>query len=154
MLFRHRAGPHRTDHIGSNRFSWLWRSDPFPLFLSVCSIWAASQIWLWPGDFLGTCAAGSAVELPGDIRNWAVYCMFAAVLKLAGLLCLSLDHMPHTGRILIVIGLFMSIFWWTVIAGSLEIETPHSVTPVVFIGLAFGAAWKLASWRPDQEVTP
>lgn len=126
-----------------------WRCDPFPLFLAICSAWAAGQMWLWPNDFLGTC--GHLATWPSDhLRTWAAWCGFAALLKLAGLLFHAIGRRQRVARALMIIGLFMSVLWWTIVASFFAIRMPHTVSPIVFIGLAFGAAWQLTEWNPGR----
>ena len=126
--------------------------DPFPLFLATCSAWAAVQMWLWPSEFIGACPPVTiALSLPGYARTWAVYCGIASALKLVGLLGRATHRAPRAATVVMIIGLFMSILFWTVVAGTLSLKAPHSVTPLVFVGLALGAAWQLAGWKPGQE---
>ena len=153
LQFHHPIPNRRRTFAGLLAPASPWRCDSFSLFLTICSAWAATQLWLWPNDFLGTCAQAGA-WLPDHLRTWAAWGGFAAVLKLSGLLCHALGRRQRLARGLLIMGLFMSVLWWTVIAGVLAIRTPHTVAPVVFVGLAFGAAWKLAEWHPDRSAAP
>ena len=67
MQFSYRTSLPKPDHVGSEIRGWPRHCDPLPLFLSLCSIWSALQIWFWPRDFLETCAAGTlATQGPGQ----------------------------------------------------------------------------------------
>jgi hypothetical protein len=134
------------------------------LFLAICSAWAAAQMWLWPDDFvIGHVALSLSEAMSGKEQTWAVFCGIAAALKLAGLASrLWAQHDPRSGRLVCalcprlavgstIVGLFMSVVFWTIVAVSLAIDAPHSVSPIVLAGIALGAAVQLTEWKPNTD---
>lgn len=136
------------------------------LFLTLCSAWAAAQMWLWPTEFsIGHVATSWSGALSAREQSWAIFCGIAAMLKLAGLVSrLWAYHDPRSGRLMIcsfctrfavgctIVGLFMSVIFWTIVAISLTIDAPHSVSPIILAGLAVGAAVQLAEWKPTSDL--
>ncbi len=131
-------------------YACAWRTEAF---LAVCSAWAAAQMWQWPNEFAGGPTPMSlAVGLRGHERSWALFCGFASLLKL---LALALRLRPSGTGVaagMMVTGLFMAIVFWTIVGVSWSLDFPHDATPIVLIGLAFGAAGQLATWRPRPEM--
>ena len=112
-------------------------------------------MWFWPGEFIGACPPVTiAIALPSYATTWSSYCGIAAAMVIVGLL----GRVTRRGRALttalMVGGLFISVLVWTIAAGTLAVQAPHSVTPLVFVGLALGAAWQLASWQPSWSRGP
>jgi hypothetical protein len=127
-------------------------SDPLTLFLAFCSAWAAAQIWLWPNDFVGECGPVTFVaSVPIYARGWAFYCGLASALKLLGLASRLNTRWTWASTPLTVTGLFMSVLLWTIVSALFALRYPRSVTPIVLAGLALGAAWQLAQWRPARS---
>jgi hypothetical protein len=158
------------------RYPTAWRLE---LFLAICSAWAAVQMWVWPADFVighvalllwphAFLAGHVPLLLPAIMtakeQTWAVFCGIAALLKLGGLASrLWAYRDPASGRLMAcsvcsrlaigctIVGLFMSVVVWTIVAISLAIDAPHSVSPIALAGLALGAASQLAEWDPRRD---
>jgi hypothetical protein len=140
--------PERTSR--NPRASWH-----FELFLAFCSSWVAVQLWFWPdrvpvGNTLVTLSDG----LRGRGETWALICALAALLKLSGLACRFWTPWTGVSTVLMITGLFMSIVIWTIVGATWEFEFPHSLTPIILIGGALGAAWQLAKWKPRLGPRP
>ena len=138
------------------------------LFLAICSVWAATQMWLWPDEFvIGQVALSLSQTLSAKEQTWAVFCGIAAVLKLGGLASRLWGQRDlRSGRLAVcslcprlavgatILGLFMSVVFWTIVAVSLAVDAPHSVSPIVLAGMALGAAVQLAEWKPSADNCP
>lgn len=112
-------------------------------------------MWVWPEEFIGACAPKAfAIALPEYARTWSFFCGIAAIMKLLGLVGRLMRRGQALATVLMVAGLFMSVLFWTIAAATLASHAPHSVTPLVFVGLALGAAWQLASWKPNWSRGP
>lgn len=152
-------------HVWRREYPAAWRME---LFLAMCSGWAALQMWLWPNEFvIGHMAHAISATLSGQEQTWAIFCGIASVLKLGGLAArVWAHHDAITGRLLIcsqcdriaagltISGLFMSVVFWTIVGVSLAVDFPHSPSPILLIGLALGAAWQLAEWKPRPDRCP
>jgi hypothetical protein len=86
--------------------------------------------------------------LRGRGVSWALICALAAALKLSGLACRFWTRWTVVSTVLMICGLFMSIVIWTIVGATWEFEFPHSLSPIILIGGALGAAWQLAKWNP------
>lgn len=123
-----------------------WR---FELFLAFCNTWVAAQLWFWPGQFpVGATPMALSTGIRGHERHWAVVCVIAALLILAGLVCRLWTPRINRSTALRITGLFTSIVVWTIVGVSLSFDFPHSLAPIILIGGALGASWQLAQWKP------
>jgi hypothetical protein len=126
-----------------------WTSWHFELFLAFCSSWVAVQLWFWPDRVpIGNTLVMLSDGLRGRAASWALICATAALLKLGGLACRFWTPWTGLSTALMITGLFMSIVIWTIVGATWEFEFPHSLSPIILIGGALGAAWQLAKWNP------